>query len=337
MFAPDRASQLAEIALGHVTREYPNKLDHVLAGDVDLRPPRALHPIFYGSFDWHSCVHGYWLLARLLRRHPDLPQAERILRLFGSAFTPDHVATECAYLARPQTATFERPYGWAWALMLAAELARHPIQDVRRHAVILEQLAGAFSGRFVSFLQKANYPVRTGVHSNSAFAIALALDYARISGDAVLAEALTLAARRWYAADVDCQAWEPGGEDFLSPCLMEADCMRRVLSPDAFGTWFTGFLPRLARGQPGTLFQPAAVADRSDGRMAHLDGLNLTRAWCWSNLAAALPPTDARRGMMREAAQRHLAAALPHVAGDYMGEHWLATFACLALEAADAD
>jgi Protein of unknown function (DUF2891) len=208
---------------------------------------------------------------------------------------------------------------------------------VRRHAVTLEPLASAFSGRFVNFLHKADYPVRTGMHSNTAFAIVLALDYAEASGDGVLAEALTRAARRWYAADADCQAWEPGGEDFLSPCLMEADCMRRVLAPDAFGTWFTGFLPRLAQAQPGTLFQPAAVADRSDGRIAHLDGLNLTRAWCWSNLAAGLAPTDARCRVMREAAQRHLAAALPHVAGDYMVEHWLATFACLALEAADGE
>jgi Protein of unknown function (DUF2891) len=333
MLALDRASQCAEIALGHVTREYPNKLDHVLAGPADLQAPRALHPIFYGSFDWHSCVHGYWLLARLLRAYPDLPQGERIHLLFRSALTQDHVAAELSYLASPMTATFERPYGWAWLLMLAAELALHPIEEMRLWSVTLQPLADEFSRRFINFLKKATYPVRSGVHSNTAFAITLAVGYAKTSGDSVLAEAVTLAARRWYLGDADCQAWEPSGEDFLSPSLMEAECMRQVLSPDEFSTWFTRFLPRLEQGEPSALFQPARVSDRSDGRIAHLDGLNLTRAWCWSNLASGFAPTTARCQVMREAARRHLEAALPHITGDYMGEHWLATFAWLALEA----
>ncbi len=223
----DRASQFAEIALGHVTREYPNKLDHVLGGDADLRAPRTLHPIFYGSFDWHSCVHGYWLLARLLRRHPDMPQAERINALFESAFTHDNVATECAYLARPLTGTFERPYGWAWLLALAAELALHKTASARRWSDALQPLAVAFAQRFLTFLPKLAYPVRSGVHSNSAFAISLALDYAGTVGDNALAEALSQSARRWFSDDADCQAWEPSGEDFLSPSLTEAECMRR--------------------------------------------------------------------------------------------------------------
>jgi Protein of unknown function (DUF2891) len=335
MLSLDRASQFAEIALGHVTREYPNKLDHALTGQADLHTPRALHPIFYGSFDWHSCVHGYWLLARLLRRYPNLPQAGRIDLLFRSAFTKDHVTAELSYLARPLTATFERPYGWAWLLALAAELARHPAEDVRHWSVTLEPLASEFSRRFINFLDKATYPVRSGVHSNTAFAITLALDYAKTSGDNALAEALSLAARRWYSDDADCRAWEPSGEDFLSPSLMEAECMRHVLAPDEFSTWFIRFLPGLAQGKPRALFQPASVSDRGDGRIAHLDGLNLTRAWCWSNLASGIALTDARRQVMREAARRHREAALPHIAGDYMGEHWLATFAWLALEAAD--
>ncbi len=334
MLAPDRASQFAEIALGHVTREYPNKLDHVLAGPTDLRTPRELHPIFYGSFDWHSCVHGYWLLGRLLRHSSDLPQAGRIRCLFDSAFTPDHVAAELAYLARPMTATFERPYGWVWLLKLAAELASHPVEEARGWTVALQPLADEFSRRLVAFLPKATYPIRSGTHSNTAFAIALALDYAETCGDGVLAEAATLAARRWYAQDADCQAWEPSGEDFLSPSLIQAACMRRVLSPDEFGLWFSRFLPRLAQGEPSILLQPARVADRSDGRMAHLDGLNLTRAWCWSNLARGMAPADARGQVMRAAARQHLEAALPYVAVHYMGEHWLATFALLALEAA---
>ncbi len=333
MLGLDRASQFAEIALGHVTREYPNKLDHVLASHADLPAPRELHPIFYGSFDWHSCVHGYWLLARLLRRYPNLPQAGRICGLFTTSFTQDHVAAELAYLARPMTATFERPYGWAWLLMLAAELALHLIDEIRRCAVALEPLAGEFSRRFLTFLPQAAYPVRTGVHSNTAFAITLALDYAKTSGDSVLAEALALAARRWYSEDADCQAWEPGGEDFLSPSLMEAECLRRVLAPDEFSTWFARFFPLLEQRRPSALFQPARVSDRSDGRIAHLDGLNLTRSWCWSNLASGMAPTDERSKVMREAARQHLEAALPHLAEHYMGEHWLATFAWLAFEA----
>jgi hypothetical protein len=337
MLAVDRASQFAEIALGHVTREYPTKLDHVLTGQTDLQAPRALHPIFFGSFDWHSCVHGYWLLAHLSRRHPNLPQAGRIHTLFGEAFTRDHVATELAYLARPLTATFERPYGWAWLLALAAELRRDPTKEAQHWSVTLEPLAAAFSRRFLLFLEKATYPVRSGVHSNTAFAIVLALDYARTSGDSALAQALSLAARRWYSNDADCQAWEPSGEDFLSPSLMEAECMRHVLTPDEFSAWFTRFFPRLARGEPHALFEPASVSDRSDGRIAHLDGLNFTRAWCWSNLASGPAPGDARCQVMREAARSHREAALSYIAGDYMGEHWLATFACLALEAADPD
>ena len=332
----DRASQFAEIALGHVTREYPNKLDHVLAGQADLQAPRALHPIFYGSFDWHSCVHAYWLLARLLRRHPGLKQADRIRQLFGEAFTPDHVATELAYLGRPMTETFERPYGWAWLLMLVGELALLPTEEASHWSAAMQPLARAFSQRFVSFLQKATYPVRTGMHSSSAFAITLALAYARTSGDSVLAEALSVAARLWYSADVDCQAWEPGAEDFLSATLMEAECMRHVLPAEEFGAWFARFLPRLHQSEPNSLFQPARVADRSDGRIAHLDGLNFTRSWCWNNLASGLAPSDARWQIMRDAARRHLEASLPHVSGDYMGEHWLATFAWLALEAAQA-
>ncbi len=333
----DHARNFAAIALGHVTREYPNKLDHVLSGPADLRSPCTLHPIFYGSFDWHSCVHAYWLLARLLRRHPNLPQAEPIRRLFDTALTPDNVAVELAYLARPMTGTFERPYGWAWLLMLTAELTQHPADAARRWSVALTPLADAFSQRFQAFLKKAAYPVRSGAHPNTAFAITLALDYTHTSGDVALTEALTQAATSWYAQDTDCQAWEPGGEDFLSPTLIEADCMRRVLAPDAFAAWFTRFLPRLAQREPGTLFQPARVTDRSDGKLAHLDGLNLTRAWCWSNLASGLAPADPRCQVMRDAAQRHIEAALPHVAGDYMGEHWLATFAWLALEATHRD
>ncbi|MDR3535306.1 MAG: DUF2891 domain-containing protein [Acetobacteraceae bacterium] len=337
MLTPALAARFADIALRHVTREYPNKLDHVLHGPGDLATPRALHPMFYGSFDWHSCVHGYWLLARLLRRHPALPEATRIRNLFATVFTPANVAAECTYLARPLSATFERPYGWAWLLMLAAELARHQDDDARGWSLALQPLAQAFAGRFLAFLPNATYPIRTGVHNSTAFGLALAMEYAQTCNDAALADSVVSSAQRWYLGDADCQAWEPGGDDFLSPALIEAECMRRVLPRDAFADWLDRFLPRIAQGEPKTLFQPATVSNRSDGKIAHLDGLNLSRAWCWHNLAASLPPSDARAPIMRDAADRHLEAGLPHVAGDYMGEHWLATFAVLALEATEAD
>jgi hypothetical protein len=332
---PALTSQFARAALGHVTREYPVKLDHVMTGPEDLATPRMLHPIFFGSFDWHSCVHAYWLLARLLRVCPDLPEAERIREHFATSLTRDNVAVELAYLSRPFTRTFERPYGWAWLLKLAAELHAHPDDQAARCSAALQPLTEAFARRFCDFLPTARYPIRTGAHSSTAFALALAMDYAQEWNDVELTEALTRAAHGWYLDDADCQAWEPSGEDFLSPCLIEAECMRRMLPPREFATWFTRFLPRLGLREPRTLFQPAVASDRSDGKIAHLDGLNLSRAWCWSRLASALPAADPRVAVMLGAAAEHRNASLSHIAEDYMGEHWLATFALLALEAAE--
>jgi hypothetical protein len=326
----DLASKFARIALGHVQREYPNKLDHVLDSGADALGPRALHPIFYGSFDWHSCVHGYWTLATALRLHPEMPEAEAIEGLFDEMFTPDKVAGELAYLKRPSSRGFERPYGWAWLLKLQAELIAHPSA---RWAETLQPLADAFAQRFKDFLPKAAYPVRAGVHSNTAFALRLGSDYAAAAGDRALLDAFAAKARDWYASDRDAQAWEPSGDDFLSPTLIEAECLRRLLPPADYRAWLRGFLPRIALGEPATLFEPATVTDRSDGKIAHLDGLNLSRAWCWREIAAALPPSDPARDAAIKAADRHLASALPHVAGDYMGEHWLASFALLALTA----
>lgn len=331
------ASRFAAAALGHVTREYPNKMDHVLAGPADVQGPRALHPIFFGSFDWHSCVHGWWTLFTLLRLHPDAPEAPRIEALADALFTPANVAAETAYLDRPESRGFERPYGWAWLLMLAAELARHDSEAGRRRAATLQPLAEAFARRFRDFLPIASYPVRVGTHFNTAFALRLALDYADAAGDVALADQCRDAALRWHAGDRGCQAWEPSQDEFLSPALMEAELMRRVLSADAFLVWFDAFLPDLAARAPATLFAPASVSDRSDGKIAHLDGLNLSRAWCWRGVASALDPADPRRPVALEAAQVHLDAALPHVTGDYMGEHWLASFALLALLAPGHD
>ena len=325
------ASRFASAALGHVAREYPNKMDHVLAGPGDVEGPRALHPIFFGSFDWHSCVHGWWTLFTLLRLHPDMPEAARIRALADELFTPENVAAETAYLQRPESRGFERPYGWAWLLMLAAELERHG----DRRADALRPLTLALAGRFTEFLPLADYPVRVGTHYNTAFALRLTLDYAEAVGDAVLAALCRERALRWHSGDRDCQAWEPSQDEFLSPALMEAVLMRRVMTGDAFAAWFDAFLPRLERREPATLFQPAGVSDRSDGKIAHLDGLNLSRAWCWREIASALDAGDPRRALATEAARMHLGAALPHVTGDYMGEHWLASFALLALLAGE--
>jgi Protein of unknown function (DUF2891) len=330
---PAIASRFVTIGLGHVTREYPNRMDHILDGPEDVKGPRALHPIFYGSFDWHSCVHGHWLLARLYRLHPGLPEHARVRALFDAHLTGENVAGELAYLERPSARGFERPYGWSWMLMLAAELARHETEEGRRWSRALAPLGDAFAARFASFLPRATYPVRAGTHGNTAFALALALEYAAVKGDARLAEACAERVRAWYGRDADCQAWEPSLDEFLSPALVEAECVRRALPAAEFPRWLAQFLPRAASGEPATLFQPATVSDRSDGKIAHLDGLNLSRAWCWRSIAAALPDGDPIRERALAAAARHLDASLPYVAGEYMGEHWLASFALLALGA----
>lgn len=324
------AAKFARLALSHVTRELPNKLDHVINDAADIKSPRELHPVFYGSFDWHSCVHGYWLLATVHRLFPSLGEANEIERLFNAQLTPVKVEGELDYLRQPMRGTFERPYGWAWLLMLAAELNRGDSRR-RRWSDALKPLADAFADRFMGFLPKATYPTRVGTHFNSAFAIALALDYADEVDNADLNDLLRNTVTRWFGNDADAQAWEPSGDDFLSPALMEAECMRRVMSAAEFHGWRDAFLPRVSAREPATLFRPATVSDRSDGKIAHLDGLNLSRAWCWRSLAPTWDSTDNRRAVALQAADVHLAASMPYVAGDYMGEHWLATFALLAL------
>jgi len=328
------ASKLASLALAHVRREYPNKLDHVLTGLPDLRAPSELHPVFYGSFDWHSNVHGYWLLATLSRIVPLLHERARIGALFDAQFTHEKVEREVAYMSEPMRGTFERPYGWAWLLMLAAELTRHDTDEGRRWSAAIRPLADAFVRRFREFLPKAGYPIRVGTHFNTAFAIALASEYATTTGDADLATILRETAMSWYSRDVDCQAWEPGGDDFLSSALIEAECMRRVVDRSVWAAWMDRFLPRLVDREPRTLFVPAKVSDRSDGKIAHLDGLNLSRAWCWRSLASSWDASDPRRAIALAAADDHVEASLPYVAGDYAGEHWLATYALLAMMAA---
>ena len=318
------AARLARIPLGHVTREYPHKLDHVWESDADATTPREQHPVFFGSFDWHSCVHGWWTLLTLRRLFPDMPEATEIAALAETTFTAEKLAVECAYLDRPSAGGFERPYGWAWLLQLHLEATHHPEPWGERH----ELLARAVAARFRRYLEVLTYPIRTGTHANTSFAVALALPWAD-TFDPPLAAALRDRAIHWYAADRDCQAWEPGGDEFLSSALTEALCMARCLPAADVAPWLAAFLPRIDRTEPATLFTPATVSDRSDGKIAHLDGLNLARAWCWRELAPHLG--GEARANAEAAARRHLKSALPHLAGDYAGEHWLASFALLAL------
>ena len=327
LLTPDIANRFVGLTLSHLGREYPFKMDLVLNGPQDARPPREHHPIFHGSFDWHSCVHGWWQVMRLMRLFPDVAQAPAIRARADAMLTPAHVAGEREYLTRPMSAGFERPYGWAWLLALHAELDRHDAP----WAAALAPLAGDFAARFHVFLPKLTYPLRVGTHYNIAFALIHALDWAQRRDNALVALIRTRALH-WFGRDRACQAWEPGGDEFLSPTLCEALLMSRILDRAAFAAWFHDFLPVLSQGEPATLFTPATVSDRSDGKIAHLDGLNLSRAWCWRGIAAALGPDDPVSPLAQRAAQVHLDASLPHVAGDYMGEHWLATFALLALE-----
>jgi hypothetical protein len=345
------AERFATLALANIGTEYPHKLDQVLVSGADVLAPRVLHPAFHGSFDWHSCVHMHWLLARVLRRFPALPSGAAVHALFDRHFSMDAIGGEVAYLARPGSASFERPYGWAWLLKLAealqessadasalehaSEIRNRSGSAFRRWSQALQPLADVFAARFVEFLPRTRYPVRHGVHANSAFALAFALDYARAADVERLAAAVCAKAREWFGGDRDAPAeWEPSGADFLSPVLVEAALMHRVLPSDAFASWLAALLPDFARGAPAALFTPVDVTDRSDPQLVHLDGLNLSRAWCLRGIAAALPLDDVRHSVAREAADAHLAAGWSGLAsGDFVGAHWLASFALLALDA----
>lgn len=327
------ASGFARVVLAGVQREYPNKLDHVLNGEEELLPPRRLHPAFYGCFDWHSAVHGHWLLARLLRLVPDLPEAGRIRDALNATLTPQNIAAEVAYLARPNSGSFERTYGWAWLLKLAEELGRSPTPEARAWAGALAPLADAFVHRYLAYLPKAEYPIRAGTHPNTAFGLAFAHDYAVFANHDELRALTERKAIAFFARDTDYPAHlEPSGSDFFSPTLTEADLMRRVLPKADFAAWFARFLPHAAAGEPASIFTPASVSDRADLQIVHLDGLNLSRAWCMRGVAGSLAESEPARRTLLDAADRHVAAALPHVqSGNYAGEHWLATFAVLAI------
>lgn len=318
------ASKFAAIALGHVAREYPHKLDHVMASDADVQPPRLLHPCFFGSFDWHSCVHGWWTLLTLRRLFPEMPEAAQIEELAEATFTPDKLAAELAYLDRPDARGFERPYGWAWLLYLHHEAERH--QD-RQWGARIEPLANAFAKRLSAYLQVLTYPITVGTHFNTSFALCLAREWAE-SRDPVLIATIDEWSLAAFAAKGAYDGWEPGGDEFLSPVLSAAMLMSRVMPYTQFAPWFDQLV--IANGWLESECRPVTVSDRSDGKIAHLDGLNLSRAWNLRAIGKALGD-DQAGSLIARRAEDHLAAALPHVAGDYAGEHWLASFALLAM------
>jgi hypothetical protein len=329
VFDISAAARFANLALACVHKEYPNKISHSLNSDADVGPPRKLTPAFYGCYDWHSSVHGHWLLAGLVRTFPNgafAPSAREALR---QSLTPDNIAQEAAYLRAAGRASFERPYGLAWLLQLVAELREWDDPEARAMAASLHPLEEAALERVNDWLPKLSHPVRIGEHSQTAFALGLMMDYARATGDAKFAGLLESKARQFYLGDKNCPlAYEPSGEDFLSPCLGEADLMRRVLPSGEFARWLRTFLPQISSTRKGPWLQPEVSPDPSDPKLAHLDGLNLSRAWMLEGIAAGLPTGDKRLPTIIATAADHRHAGLAAVTGKhYEGGHWLGSFA----------
>jgi hypothetical protein len=321
-FDQAQAARFARMALDCVHREYPNKIAHALNSDADVKPPRELTPAFFGCYDWHSSVHGHWLLVRSMRLFPTAPFVADARRAVGQSLTPAHIAREVEYLAAEGRNTFERPYGLAWLLQLAAELKEWDDPDARQWSAALRPLEQAVTARISAWLPKLEHPIRTGEHNNTAFGMGLMLDYARITGNTGFGNLVASRARDYYARDTSCPlAYEPSGEDFLSPCLAEADVMRRVLTPAGFAAWFAAFLPRVD-------LQPTRVNDVTDGKLWHLAGLNLSRAWMLDGIVSKLPPSNPQRKSLIDLSARLRAAGLESITGDhYEGGHWLGSFA----------
>ena len=321
----------AALAIANITREFPNKLAHTMNSAADVQTPRTLHPVFYGSYDWHSAVHMHWLLARLMRLFPDLGEVPQIDIVFDQHFSPANVEVEVDYLLQPSRASFERTYGWAWLLKLQIELDSLALAYPRAQqwADALAPLADAFVDRYLQFLPLAEHPIRAGTHANSAFGLLFALDYAKQKQHFALRQLIFQKVHQWFGKDARYPAaYEPGSDDFLSGGLMEAVLMMRSVDACSYGDWWAVFCP--APGGLQNWLTPVTINDRSDPKLAHLDGLNLSRAWCWRALKRELP--EAFQKPADEAIGRHLAASLPHAgAGHYVGTHWLASFAALAL------
>ena len=323
------AERFARLALDCVHREYPNKLSHVLNSAEDARPPNELTPVFYGCFDWHSAVHGHWLLARLCRQYPDAAFVSEARAALSRSFQPGKVAREVVYLNGEGRNTFERPYGLAWLLQLSAELHDWDDPQAQEWAAVLEPVEKIAAGRFGEWLPKLSHPIRTGEHSQTAFAMGLVLDWARSRGDESMVALVGRRAGDYYLNDRGASlAFEPSGQDFLSPILAEADLMRRVLPKEEFAAWLGAFLPGLSLDGSSDWLEPAVVTDKADGKLAHLDGLNLSRAWMLEGIASHLPANDPRKAGLKGAALAHRGAGLAAVTGGhYEGGHWLGSFA----------
>ena len=324
------AARFAALALKCLHEEYPSHLSHTMDSDADALPPHLLTPAFYGCYDWHSDVHGHWLLVRLLHRNPDAAFAPEARAAVARSLTAENIAGELAYLKRADRESFERPYGLAWLLQLTAELRGWNDSQAQEWLHVLRPLEAEAVLRFKIWVGKLHYPIRIGEHDQTAFSFGLIWDWAGVAGDEQMRSVLSYAARRFYLEDRNCPLnFEPSGEDFLSPCLAEADFMRRVLEPEAFGRWLAAFLPDIPhRGLKKVWLQPAVVTDRADPKLAHLDGLNLSRAWMLEGIAHGLPAEDRRVPVLLASAQLHRDAALPAVTGEhYEGGHWLGTFA----------
>ena len=321
--------RFANLALSCVHQEYPNKISHVLQADGDVRPPRELYPAFYGCFDWHSSVHGHWLLTRILASDPETPMRPAIETALGRSFTDANIAGEVAYYTQEGRASFERPYGLAWFLQLIAELEESddPLQAEWRET--LRPLEAEIVAQIESWLPNLAYPIRLGTHAQTAFAFGLMIDYARTVGNDSLEGLLVEKVMGFHADDVNCPlAYEPSGEDFLSPCLMEADLMRRIMAPLDYAAWLSDFLPQIPEDGGADWLEIAVVLDPSDGKLVHLDGLNLSRAWALEGVAAGLPQDDPRRAALLASAERHAEAGVASVSDEhYSGSHWLGSFA----------
>ena len=323
------AERFAKLALGCVRKEYPNKISHVLNSDADVAPPRKLTPAFCGCYDWHSSVHGHWLLVRLLRTFPDAPFANAARDALKESLTAENLKTEAAYLRGDGRASFERPYGLAWLLQLCAELREWKDPQAREMLANLKPLEDAVVERLTNWLPKLSHPIRIGEHNQTAFALGLIMGYARGKNDERLAKLAVDSARKFYLTDNNCPlAYEPSGEDFLSPCLAEADVMRRVLTQADFAKWLTQFLPQIPSTATGDWLPVTVSPDPSDPKLAHLDGLNLSRAWMLEGILSSLPAGDPRRPALTSAAEAHRRAGLAAVTGEhYEGGHWLGSFA----------
>ena len=324
-----QAARFAQLALAGLDREYPNKPNEVLRSAADLQTPRAMHPAFWGHYDWHSSVHAHWMLVRLLRLHPELPEAAAIRARLASHLTAANLRAEAAYFEPRENRNFERMYGWAWTLRLAQELREWDDPQAREWAAAMLPLEQVLRALTIEYLPRLSYPVRTGIHPDTAFALAQMLDYARAVGDAGFETVLVQRARDFYLDDHDYPVeFEPSGQDFFSPGLNVADLMRRVLRPRDFSKWLNRFAPGLRRGRFGAWGRVAVVSDLEDAQIVHLVGLNLNRAWTLRGVASVLDPQDRRRRNIEVAMNAHAAAGLQLVfSGHYEGEHWLASFA----------